>query len=85
MELKAHRIIPPVPTAPKIEYVVPPEMQTRMAFLGQENERLNAVIIDLQNKSKTQAPVVEYIVNPEMQTRMAFLGQENERLNAVII
>ncbi len=87
LEIKAHRIVPvpPVHTAPKIEYVVPPEMQTRIAFLGQENERLTGIISQLELKIKSQRPVIEYTISPDIQKRLDYLEQENIRSSGLII
>lgn len=43
---------PPVqiPSAPIVEYQILPEIQNKVAFLAQENERLSRLVIDLQNR-----------------------------------
>ena len=40
---------PPVqiPSSPIVEYQIPPEIQNKVTFLAQENERLSRLVIDL--------------------------------------
>jgi len=56
--------------------------------LAQENERLNAFIIELERRPPVQipsAPIIEYQIPPEIENRLAFLAQENERLTKLVI
>lgn len=71
-----------------VEFQIPPEIEARLAFLAQENERLTLIINDLQTRpARVETRIeqkIEFRIPPEIEKRINLLATENERLERLL-